>query len=203
MDIYKQTKILYDKIAEGWKNIRTKPFDFVKEFAKEIKNKKILDVGCGTGTQILAFDKSNVFFCLDFSKNMIKIAKEKLKDYNAYFIIADARNLPFKNFSFDYVISIACLHHLKKEDFLSAINEIKRVCKGKILISVWKRNIKHFFALLLGFLKFKKFGYALVSWKHKGKKYYRIYYLYTKKELKNLLPDAKIIEFKDNLLIYI
>jgi ubiquinone/menaquinone biosynthesis C-methylase UbiE len=50
--------------------------------------------------------------------------------------VADARALPFKDQSFDVVISINTIHNLDLEDCKQALREISRVSKGNSFITV-------------------------------------------------------------------
>jgi SAM-dependent methyltransferase len=54
------------------------------------------------------------------------------------FVVADARRLPFPDESFDVVFSYSVLQHLRKEDVLAALREVRRVLKpgGRALIEM-------------------------------------------------------------------
>ncbi len=148
-------KEIWDEIAEGWAHLRNKPVDEVIEFANKVSNRpgKILDIGCGNGRNLVPFAKLN-FECygVDFSKNMIEIARKKFErlGLKCVFQTAHATDLPFKDESFDYVICIAVLHHLKKAECEKALSEIRRVLKnnGKGLLSVWNKYSPLNFSLI-------------------------------------------------------
>lgn len=197
MDVEKlYVKGFYDKIADSWINVRQK-FKILQLF-KDLENKKILEVGCGTATQLSEF-KNNFLVGIDFSKKMIRYAKEYLKRKNlkAFLIIADARNLPFKNNSFDFVFSIATIHHIKKRiERIKAIEESLRVSKEYCLISVLKKySTLTFFKLFTGFLRFWNFGDILLEWKYKKTKLKRFYHTYSKEEIKRDLKYLKVVNF--------
>ena len=63
-----------------------------------------------------------------------------LKQTKANVIKANAESLPFKDKSFDVVISITAIHNFN--DIESSIKEIKRVAIKKIAISVLKKSKK-------------------------------------------------------------
>lgn len=201
----KYVKKTYEIISDSWKNLR-KSFWFVKKFAKEIKNKKILDAGCGDCSQLIEF-KENYLFGIDFSKKMIFEARKKCKD--AKLVIGDIRNLPFKDKSFDIVICIATLHHIKeRKERIKALKELKRVCKEKIMLSVLKRfSSLTFFRLFFSLFDFRlKFGDVFLDWKYKGKKLKRYYHTYSLRELKKDVEIAglkieKILEDKYNFIL--
>ena len=95
-------------------------------------NKKLIDVGCGTGDIAKLFinsvDKNFHITCVDPNINMIKKGKEKLNKYkNLKWIISPAENLPVPNNTFDfYTISFGLRNtkNLKK-----TLHEAYRVLK--------------------------------------------------------------------------
>lgn len=100
---------------------------------------RILDVGCGIGTVLLEFANIGaVCIGTDFDKNSCEI----LEISSRYFglrtsaVHGDGCLLPFKNESFDAVISKAFFEHVKDVD--AAIEEQIRVLKsgGKLVIKV-------------------------------------------------------------------
>jgi len=97
----------------------------IASLAELAAEKKILELGCGTGeyTLRLAHTKSKII-ALDISQLLIQQAKQKAKSIN--FIIANAETLPFKDNTFDAVVGNAVLHHL---DLDKTLPEIKRVLK--------------------------------------------------------------------------
>jgi len=98
---------------------------------KEIKNKKVLDVGCGDGvlSYLLAKKGANVIG-IDSSVEAIKFAKERCRNLsNLIFQVASAYELPFCDAYFDYVISSEVIEHLKHPEKM--LSEIKRVWNGK------------------------------------------------------------------------
>lgn len=94
----------------------------------------VLDLCCGTGdfTKIITkfFPRAKVIG-LDFSKKMLKLAKEK--NPNNVFMQADCTNLPFKDKEFNYITMGFGLRNIK--DRQKAISEIYRVLEkgGKFL----------------------------------------------------------------------
>lgn len=99
-----------------------------------LKNKKVLDVGCGTGRWTRKFlRKGAKTIGIDNSKEMIEIAREKTR--NSDFRVMDARNLDFPANYFDFVFSSLMLSHLKNWD--KSLKEMIRVARagGCIIIS--------------------------------------------------------------------
>jgi ubiquinone/menaquinone biosynthesis C-methylase UbiE len=91
--------------------------------------KTILDVGCGNGiiTNVLA-EKYDVTGT-DFSECALEYVKGKK-------VLASADKLPFKDKSFDLVFSSELLEHLPDQTLIDSIEEMKRVTKGYIFITV-------------------------------------------------------------------
>ena len=63
-----------------------------------------------------------------------------LKRAKANVFFGEAENLPFEDKRFDTVISVTAIQNV--DDYETAINEIKRVAKNKIAISVLKKSEK-------------------------------------------------------------
>lgn len=103
----------------------------------EIKDKKVLDIGCGDGvlSYLLALKGASTTG-IDTSEEAVRFAKEKCKDSkNMDFLVASAYKIPFEDKSFDYIVSSDVIEHLKYPEKM--VSEIKRVWnkKGKIIIT--------------------------------------------------------------------
>ena len=96
------------------------------------KNKKLIDVACGTGDIAKLFLKytnndSNVT-CVDPNQKMLKTGKEKLKKYkNLKWIMAPAEKLTIADNSFDFYTISFGLRNTK--NLSKALNEAYRVLK--------------------------------------------------------------------------
>jgi len=125
----------YDIIAEGYNELyqeeQINKLNIIKSNIKVNKSTRLLDLGCGTGV-------SSNFDCfvvgIDANKYLLQQNNNNKK------IFGTAENLPFKNNSFDYVISVTSLHNF--EDISKSIDEMKRVCKLNFLFSVLKKSQK-------------------------------------------------------------
>ena len=97
---------------------------------------KILDVGCGKG--FMMHDLSEAIpeidvRGIDISSYAISNCIETVKDKVS---VADAKELPFDDNSFDVVISINTIHNLVEDDCAKAIKEIERVSRKHSFITV-------------------------------------------------------------------
>jgi len=193
-DLLKKTKEDYDSIAQDFSRTRQsfwKELEMLKDYVKE--GEKVLDIGCGNGRlfQILK-DKNIEYTGIDFSKNLIELAKKKYPEGN--FLVANALNLPFKENTFDKVFLIAVLHHIPSKELRSQVlKEAKRVLKpqGLLILTVWNLWRKRMIFLLLKYSLLKivgksklDFGDIFIPW---GKKIKRYYHFFTKGELINLV----------------
>lgn len=152
---------VWDNISESWSNFRQKPIRNLENLNWETG--KILDIGCGNCRNLLPFKKLECYG-VDFSPKMIENAKKfcKKNNLNVNLKKGNVVKLPFKNNFFDYILSIAVLHHLKNPEL--GIKEIYRVLKpkGQVYITTWNK-------LQLKFLFKKKETY--IGW-GKEKRYY-------------------------------
>ena len=94
----------------------------------------VLDICTGTGDLAFFINKINPnlnITGIDFSEKMLEIARNKQKDYqnNMKFFLADGRELPFEDDTFDIVTIGFGLRNI--ENYERVISEIHRVLKNK------------------------------------------------------------------------
>ncbi len=106
---------------------------------KHVTDKRILDIGCGTGDYTKQLDKNNKVFGVDITSNMLKKSRQKIPRGN--FVQADSQNLPFKNSTIDFVSMIGLLEYFMDQS--KPIQEASRVLKneGTAIISFTKPSI--------------------------------------------------------------
>lgn len=113
--------------------------DVVKTFIEYWKidsNTSILDVGCAKGFMLNDLQlkiPSLIIKGIDISEYAIQNSLDSVKKN---LLVADAKNLPFEDNSFDIVISINTIHNLDIEDCAKAIKEIERVSRKGSFITV-------------------------------------------------------------------
>ncbi len=104
---------------------------------------RILDVCCGKGYLLYEFTKAvpGVEIAgIDISEYAIENAKEEVKPFLK---TGNAKSLPYKDDSFDFVVSLGGLHNLPVKDLFDGVKEIERVGKGAkkyIMVESWRNE---------------------------------------------------------------
>ena len=128
---------------------RYKAEPYIKEFAfgdsKNLRDKKILEIGVGAGTDFVEFLKRDaICYGIDATDSAIQKTNDNIKTslknkkYKMEFLGKEnAEKLPFKDNTFDMIYSHGVLHHAKNT--MLCISEAYRVLKpgGKFKIMVY------------------------------------------------------------------
>jgi ubiquinone/menaquinone biosynthesis C-methylase UbiE len=181
---------VWDAIGKHWKEFRREVSPTVEKFLSG-KSGKILDVGCGSGRNLLCKEAGSgvqvtgelKWYGIDFSSEMVRFAKER-----GYFEVlkGDVSELPYEDSFFDYVLFYAVLHCIDSEEKRKkSLKEIYRVLKrgGKVLISSWGRKSPR--------LK-NKGKECFIPWssRDEGEKIERYTYVYDLEELRKLVEEV-------------
>ena len=116
------------------------------ENMKFCKNDRVLELGCGNGKLWLKnegkIEKDLNIILSDFSKSMIKSAKNNLKKINIDFEYKEinAEKIPYKDETFDVIIAEHMIYFVSNIE--KALEEIKRVLKpnGRLYITTNSKN---------------------------------------------------------------
>ncbi|KAL0134912.1 hypothetical protein PUN28_001589 [Cardiocondyla obscurior] len=131
---------VYEQCAE--KTTQSKHWPRVYQFLQELEpGALVCDIGCGNG-KYLSVNHSIFKIGVDRCKRFTDIAREKENEV----LICDNLALPFREESFDAVLSIAVVHHFATtERRVLALKELARVLRigGRLVISVWAMEQKH------------------------------------------------------------
>ena len=129
MDFYNLIAKRYDELYGEEQELKNR---IIKENLKIKNSDLLLDVGCGTGL-------------LDFNCNVIGLdpsldllMQNNPLDHIENKIVARAENIPFKDNSFDKVISVTSMHNF--DSIGKGIQEIKRVGKNEFAFSILKKT---------------------------------------------------------------
>ncbi|PLX26695.1 hypothetical protein C0583_06725 [Candidatus Parcubacteria bacterium] len=198
----------YDSIADQYNETRKKNmfplWNELIKITKQVKSgDKILDVGCGNGRLQEAFIGKEVkYIGLDTCEKLLSHAKENYKD--ADFRKGDILNLgEVKEYDFDFVFSIAVLHHLPGQEMQTqALRQLWNKTKkgGTVVVTVWNlwrhetygKLIWRFFFLKLIRKNKMDFGDILWDWKNQAgeRVSQRYYHAFSKKQLKKIAKKA-------------
>lgn len=174
-----------------------------------LKNKIILDIGCGIGDYETLFSKKNAATIgLDINSYSLTLARSKSK---ALFILTDSPNLPLKSSIVDFIFCNEVIEHVNDDQEL--LSESHRVMKHNAYIMIYAPNKFFFWETHLRLYRFPAF---FISWlpeairkalfKKMNEPYVRIYttnkllsminkYFIIKKTYK-IMPKAKRIRYK-------
>jgi len=143
------TKEYYDEIEKLRYSCHYPFLPKIAEFNQH-RREKVLEIGCGIGTDLLQYAKNGGLVTgIDLTENAIKITEQRFRLYNlkGELRTADAEKLPFLDNTYDLVFSFWVLHHTP--DTQKAINEIYRVLKpgGKAIIMLYGKSVCYYFTL--------------------------------------------------------
>ncbi len=113
--------------------------NLLKKYLTENKKIKILDVGCGTGYLTKQLEQFGEVVGVDSSPKALRYATKRGINVTK----ASIQKLPFKNSSFDLIVSIDVLYHKSIKNDYQALKEIYRILKpnGLFLIKLPAFNI--------------------------------------------------------------
>lgn len=120
------------------KNLTTIDVVRYKFASKYVKNKKVLDIACGSGygTMMLSRAGAHKVTGIDIDQNTILDLKKQYSSISNFeFISGSVYEIPFPDEHFDVLVSMETLEHLAYPDIF--LKEAKRVLKksGKIILS--------------------------------------------------------------------
>jgi len=135
-NIYKN----YQKGGEAWASLSDEIIPDFKDFLEQNNffQKTVFDIGCGTGyylkfLQLLGFKVAGI----DSSETAVDITKKNLNQ-EADIFCADMFDFVIPKDRYDLIISIAAIHHGKKEQIKSVIDGVyfSLLSEGKIFITL-------------------------------------------------------------------
>jgi ubiquinone/menaquinone biosynthesis C-methylase UbiE len=131
----------YDTERDAWtKHYNYSTSEFLRVVLSECRPKAILDVGIGSGDQILLYAAHRADVSgIDWSKGMLRVAayKSAHAGLKAHLVAADAQALPFASETFDFV---ACCGSV-----------LNYCAKPELSIAELSRVLRHSGTLVIGF----------------------------------------------------
>ncbi len=141
--VLSKTKVFWDRKEAGkaYDKEFTDPIGYyvnesemqpMADLMQDVKNSRVLDVGCGTGRHLSLLTEGNHLYGIDLSLSMLAEAQAKMPA--GAFMSGSAVTLPFKDHSFDLVVSSRVLQHIRDQQKM--ISEMARVCKpgGQVIM---------------------------------------------------------------------
>lgn len=128
-------KDFYDITAKSYNSLhkeeQLKKLRIISQYIKPKRSETLLDVGCGTGIST-KFWKCKAIG-IDPSKELVKICGKQCR-------VGKAEKLPFKDRSFDFVISVTAIQNF--DNIEKGLKEMKRVAKRDVVITALKKSSK-------------------------------------------------------------
>jgi len=118
----------------------------------QFKGKRLLEVGCGMGTDLLQFARGgSICTGVDLTPRSVEISSLHfgLYDMRADFVLGDGERLPFADESFDVVYSNGVLHHTP--DTARAVLELHRVLRpgGVAKVMLYHRHSLYYWTEII------------------------------------------------------
>ena len=204
----------YKIISKRYSQLKKKPWkDFLSYYTYlndkfDLPNSgTLVDIGSGNGRNLLVFkEQAWHFIASDFSFELltvlVPIEKGKISVINN-----DMRYIPLRENIANFVLCIATIHHLyKEEDVVRTLNNIADLTRkdGFVIISCWRRwkkgsKARMIFDLLLYPIKKPinknwRYGDIFLPWFNDQKQMIakRYYHLFSKKELLRVVEKSKL-----------
>ena len=229
-------KMSFDKIRDYWNNQpcnikhSSKPFasieyfddvehkkyfvePHIRDFADfdKWKNKRVLELGCGIGTDSINFARAGaILTVVELSDVSLEICKKRFDVYGltATFICANIENISdiLKDKQFDLIYSFGVIHHtLEPKRVMNQVYNLL-ASDGEFRFMVYSKiSFKLFWLMMEHNIKDISVGSKLVCSQSEAQKDCPTTFTYTFDEIKNELLDERfdIIDIhKDHIFIY-
>lgn len=138
------------------------PFILKVAQPEQFAGKRVLEIGCGLGTDGAQFAKAGADYVgVDLTQAAIELARRNFsaRGLQAEFLTVDAEELPFSPGSFDHIYSFGVIHHTPNPT--AVMDEIHRVLSpgGTVTAAVYNRGSINYYVEIM-FLR--KLGRALL-----------------------------------------
>lgn len=116
---------------------------FLTKVSKELKflkDKSIMDIGCGTGT-LVEYIHPREYLGVDLNPDFIKLAKKKYPQYDFIVLNIVTQKLPDQKFDIIFIMNV--LHHLTDAEIIKMLKKIKtnKDFKEFIIVESKPRNL--------------------------------------------------------------
>jgi len=171
VDHYSLTRKMYDQVAitkkgfyDAYYTGKLKHSSYQKAIRKKTliaisrcPSGNTLEIGCGNGDFLIELARKfpdRNFTGIDFAEEQIKLAKLNSKGINNIeFKSGSALDLKFPDNSYELVLCINVLHHIRWEDQKSLLTKITQISSEHIIIEIKNKNNFYYKYLRTGFGK--------------------------------------------------
>lgn len=191
----RENRTVWERIADSFHSTRNKPWRTIDEFSRDLPpRRRVLDAGCGNGRHArLLLGHGHEVVGLDLSRRLLLHAR-RATERRAEWVEGVVEALPFRDGSFDAVLAIAVLHHVRgRRQRVATLQEWLRVLRpdGRILVSGWSLDQPRF---RKGPLRVPagptEGGDHIVKWTHHGLDVDRYIHLYTWKDWREEMDET-------------
>jgi len=203
------TKEYFDEIEK--KKYFVEPH--IKEFAdfSKWKNKEVLELGCGIGTDSINFARTGAkLTIIELSDKSLEICKNRFKLYNlnATFICGNIEKISeyINNKKFDLIYSFGVIHHTIEPK--KVINEIYNLLKedGEFRFMVYSKiSYKLFWLMMENNIKDLSYGLKYICNQSESQENCPMTHIYDFDDIRNNLLDERfniLKMWKDHIFIY-
>ena len=168
-----------------------------------VRNKKLLEIGCGIGEDMVQFAKRGaICYGIDLTDNAVGLTRDNLEFHklHAQLQVSNVSQLPYDDSFFDIVYSMGVLHHYP--DIENSLSEIYRVLKegGLAVIMLYNKNFFTYYVNLFIIRHILGLKFLSVSFEHtrNNLEYAGCPYtmLYSKEDCKRLFRAFSKVEFQ-------
>ncbi len=132
----KEYEIMYNIEDNYWwyVGLRELVFSFINKFSRNHNSLRILDAGCGTGGVLQRYAAYKAYG-FDMAEQAIQFCKSR---HLNNIIIASVCDIPFKDNSFNFIVSLDVLYHKSVKSDIDALREFYRVLgrDGRLIMNL-------------------------------------------------------------------
>ena len=138
----------WESIFQRQGHVFPEPFPRFLELVQALRiqgSQRILDLGCGTGRHVVALAKEGFeVWGFDYSTTGLRLTRAWLANESvaAWLVLGDTRRgLPFRDSTFDGLLSTQVIHHARLASVRETIAELRRVLRngGLLFLTVPSR----------------------------------------------------------------
>lgn len=95
----------------------------------------ILDVGCGRGEPMKFINRSKKFYMVSLDIFKPYLIEAKRNGTHSDYILCDVRMMPVREKTFDVVLCVEVLEHLRREDGVKLIKSMEKVARKQVILT--------------------------------------------------------------------